>query len=542
MTPHTIPVRLPLCALMAAGLMACATVPPATTSNVANDDHGLMRKAAAALLAGDAPSALRGFGDAAARSPGDTNRQTLLALAYQQSAGGDPETLDVAAAGYDLALRGGQDAYWAAVLAGKSAYDRGRYGDAENYFAQAVLARPQDARALLALAMSAYLAGDPQLAAISAERAALDSPMRKDALRIAALAYAASGQGDMARMRYAEFSPLDPGDAPAVLRRISDLTRTQDSEPYPDMGETAPEAPDQVSVDVAIILSQTSQKDSIGLNLLDGLQAQYGFQNQHIKSSSDGAGIVSRTITDAITIPQLTYNLNLFNRFGQYYQVVARPMLTAYRGEPADFFVGRSAKIAVGGVNVATLENIDIGTDVKVTPLEIDAQRTKLKIEVTRSFLSAEPAGTFNEALNTWRQTVSTTVEVDFGSTLILSGLSESVRDSSLSKTPVLGDAPIVGSLFNKRITTNKRDAVLILVTPSPVRTFAAQAWARPAEVERLIAFWDTVVAPGSDMAAITRQLEHARLFTHARRDDARLTWPDLPRDEGEIVKDLLLP
>lgn len=366
--------------------------------------------------------------------------------------------------------------------------------------------------------------------------------MRKDALRIAVLAHAAVGHADTARSLYTEFGALDPTEAPAVLRRINDLTRTQDSEPVTNTDDIATATPDQVSVDVAIILSQTSQKDSIGMNLLDGLQAQYGFQNQHTKSSTDGAGSVSRTITDAITIPQLTYNLNLFNRFGQSYQVVARPMLTAYRGEPADFFVGRSAKVAIGGINVATLENIDIGTDVKVTPLEIDAGRTKLKIEVTRSFLSAEPAGTFNESLNTWRQTVSTTVEVDFGSTLILSGLSESVRDSSLSKTPVLGDAPIVGSLFNKRITTNKRDAVLILVTPSPVRTFAARAWARPVEVERLIAFWDTVVAPGSDMAAITRQLEHARLFTHARREDARLTWPELPRDEGEIVKDLLLP
>ncbi len=542
MTSPPVSVRLPLFALVMAGLTACASVPPAATSAIAENEHDVMRKAADDLLAGDTPSALRGFGDAAARIPSDANRQTLLALAYQQSAGGDPETLDIATAGYDLALRGGQDAYWAAVLAGKAAYDRGRYNDAEAYFAQAVLTRPQDARALLALATSAYMAGDPQLAAVSAERAALDAAMRRDALRIAVLAHAAVGHSDTARSLYTEFGALDPTEAPAVLRRINDLTRTQDSEPVADTADVAPATPDQVSVDVAIILSQTSQKDSIGMNLLDGLQAQYGFQNQHTKSSTDGAGSVSRTITDAITIPQLTYNLNLFNRFGQSYQVVARPMLTAYRGEPADFFVGRSAKVAIGGINVATLENIDIGTDVKVTPLEIDGGRTKLKIEVTRSFLSAEPAGTFNESLNTWRQTVSTTVEVDFGSTLILSGLSESVRDSSLSKTPVLGDAPIVGSLFNKRITTNKRDAVLILVTPSPVRTFAARAWARPAEVERLIAFWDTVVAPGSDMAAITRQLEHARLFTRARRDDARLTWPDLPRDEGEIVKDLLLP
>lgn len=169
MTSHPVSVRLPVFALVMAGLTACASVPPAATSAIAGNEGDVVRKAATALLAGDTPSALRGFGDAAARNPSDANRQTLLALAYQRSAGGDPETLDIAAAGYDLALRGGQDAYWAAVLAGKAAYDRGRYNDAEAYFAQAVLTRPQDARALLALATSAYMAGDPQLAAVSAE-------------------------------------------------------------------------------------------------------------------------------------------------------------------------------------------------------------------------------------------------------------------------------------------------------------------------------------------------------------------------------------
>ena len=527
------------CTLLLAGLSACATTgdgPHATAP-----DTGLST-AARALLAGDTEKAVRGFGDAAARNPSDANRQTLLALASQQAAGGDPGAQDVATAGYDMALRSSQNAYWAAVLAGKAAHDRGRYVQAQSYFARAVLMRPDDDRALLSLAISAYLAGDPQLASLSAAQAARsnDATVRKDALRIMALSSAASGREAEAYATLAQFQALAPDEAPVVLTRINELIRTGGAEPATTTAPpAAPTTTDQVSVDVAIILSQTSQRDSIGLNLLEGLQAQYGFREETVDS---GGGNIARTVTQAITIPQLTYNLNLFNRFGQYYQVVARPMLSAYRGEPADFFVGRSAKVAVTGVNFSQLESIDIGTNVKVTPLDITPERSRLKIEVTRSFLSGEPAGNFNESVNTWRQTVSTTVEVDFGKTLILSGLSESVRDSSATKTPVIGDAPIVGSLFNRRITTDKRDAVLILVTPSPVTAFDARPWARPADIERVISLWSTVVAPGSDAATITRQLEHARLFTRGRRDDARLSWPNLPRDQGEIVKDLLIP
>ena len=537
-TPH----RIAACTLMLASLSACATTSGTTTSLTARQADSALSSAARSLLAGDTDKAVRTFGDAAARNPSDANRQTLLALASQQAAGGDPGAQDVAAAGYDVAMRASQNAYWAAILAGKAAHDRGRYSQAQSYFARAVLMRPDDHRALLSLAISAYLAGDPQLALLSAGRAARsnDAALCRDALRVSALAAAATGRDAEAHMRLAEFQALAPDDAPAVLTRVNELIRTAGVEPVATtVSDAPPAAPDQVSVDVAIILSQTSQRDSIGLNLLEGLQAQYGFREETVDT---GGGNISRTVTQAITLPQLTYNLNLFNRFGQYYQVVARPMLSAYRGEPADFFVGRSAKVAVTGVNFSQLESIDIGTGVKVTPLDITPERSKLKIEVTRSFLSGEPAGNFNESVNTWRQTVSTTVEVDFGKTLILSGLSESVRDSSATKTPVIGNAPIVGSLFNRRVTTDKRDAVLILVTPSAVTSFDARPWARPADVERLISLWHTVVAPGSDAATITAQLEHARLFTRGKRDDARLTWPSLPRDQGEIIKDLLIP
>ena len=527
-------------------LSACAGATPHASlgfeTSAPSDDATQMQLASAAFMKGDSANAMARFGDLAARNPFDPNRQTLLALSYQQSSNGEPEALDMAMAGYDLALKSGQDAFWAAALAGRAAYDRGRYDQAQGYFAKAVLMRPEDSRAFLALATSAYMAGDPQVASLAADRVAelsADSETRRSALRIGALAYAAKGQQATAWTRYEGFSALSPVEAKPVFLRVNELVRTQDTEMLPET-QTAPDvaAPDQVSVDVAIILSQTLQKDSVGLNLLDGLQAQYS----HQKQSTNTDGNVSRTITESISIPQLTYNLNLFNRFGQYYQVVARPMLTAYRGEPSDFFVGRSAKVAVGGVNFAQLENVDIGTQVKVTPLEISGDRTKLRIEVTRSFLASEPAGNFAEALNTWRQTVATTVEVKFGSTLILSGLSESVRDATGSKTPLMGDAPVVGSLFNKRITTNRRDSVLILVTPAPSQAFAGPAWSRPTDVERLIDLWGTVIAPGSDMATITAGLGHARLFTRAKRDDGRLTWPNLPRDQGEILKDLLLP
>lgn len=533
--------RATLASALLCSVCACATAP--VTSSPRTSQIIPSAGAADALRQGDYATARKGFGDAAARSPSDPSLQTLLGLTYQAGAGGDPEQLDLALAGYGLALRSGQDAFWAAALAGKAAFDRGRYGQAQAYYARAVILRRDDPRALTGLAMSAYMAADPELAAAAAGRAAAlaaTPELKSTALRMVSLANAATGQVQAAETAYQQMSLIAPTEAAAIRPRMLELVRTQDSDIASSPKSAEGRSPDQVSVDVAIILSQNAQRDSVGLNLLDGLQLQYGRQDQQTHAG-EGTG-VARTITDTITLPQLTYNLNLFNRFGQYYQVVARPMLTAYRGEPSDFFVGRSTKVAVRGINFSQLENIDIGTQVKVTPLDITAEGTRLKIEVTRSFLSGEPAGTFNEALNTWRQTVSTTVEVRFGTTLILSGLSESVRDSSVTKTPLLGDAPLIGSGFNRRVTNERRDAVLVLVTPSPVEAFKSQPWGRPADVERLITLWDQTVAPGSDLGTITNTLSHSRLFSRARKSDAQLSWPSLPHDNEEILRELIAP
>jgi tetratricopeptide (TPR) repeat protein len=145
------------------------------------------------------------FSDAMPCNPTDAGPQTLLALSHQQSANGEPEALDMAMTGYDLALKSGQDAFWAAALAGKAAYDRGRYDQAQGYFANAVLMRPEDSRAFVALATSAYMAGDPQVASLAADLVAelsADSETRQAALRIGALADAAKGQQARAWTRY----------------------------------------------------------------------------------------------------------------------------------------------------------------------------------------------------------------------------------------------------------------------------------------------------------------------------------------------------
>jgi hypothetical protein len=392
------------------------------------------------------------------------------------------------------------------------------------------------------------MSGDPGLASVAAERAVTLSVHPDTAtLRIAALATAAAGDGVAARRYAAALAEAFPQDAATTTARVGEILQTAplDAPVSAVPGQVAPlePAPDQISVDVAIILSQNTSRERTGLNLLDGLRLQYGVA-RNVTRTTDRAGTDSyqRVITGSISVPQLDYNLNIFNRGGQMYSVVARPQLTAYKGEQSEFFIGRSLKVAVNGVNSSALEQIDIGIEMKVTPIDITATGTRVRIETGRSFLTADAAGTFNEALTTFRQKVVATAEIRFGETLLLSGLNESVDDRTYSKTPLIGDLPVVGNAFNERNKVQRRDAVMVLVTPSRTTALPGRPWARADPVERLAKFWTQVVDPLTNAAASQARLAHMRLFSRMSRGDVALPFSDPNQAAGEMLGDLLVP
>ena len=554
--PH--PLRpLTLGLLLAAA--ACVTVPdaalaakkkvPELADLSATAPGEVMDKGLAALRAGDSKLAIHAFAELAAREPRNGTAQALLGLSYQLSADKDPQALDLALAGYDLAARAEPGQYWPAAMAGRGAFDQGKYDDALSHFSRAALLRPNDAATLSAVAASAYMSGDAALASLAAGRAAaLDPGAKGENLRLATLAAAANGEAALAQERLAVLATRFPSVADDIRPRVAALVQTAALDtPVTAEAAAAPVAPDQVSLDVAIILSQNTQQERNGFNLLDGLSLQYGGGRQSSRTITSDNGIrtgnsYQRVLTASISIPQINYNLNLFNRGGQNYSVVARPQLTAYRGEQSEFFVGRTLRVAVNGVNTASLETIDVGIDLKVTPIEITPTGTRVKIEAGRSFLTADPAGSFAEALTTFRQRVVATAEIGFGETLLLSGLNEAVDDRTYSKTPLLGDLPVVGNAFNERNSTRRRDSVMVLVTPARPMLVPGRAWARSDAAASLVKLWTEVVDPRSNAAVTAETLGKMRLFTRMTRSDASTTFPDVRSASEQMIGELIAP
>lgn len=183
-----------------------------------------------------------------------------------------------------------------------------------------------------------------------------------------------------------------------------------------------------------------------------------------------------------------------------------------------------------GGQNVLSrdgaLQTIDVGTSVKLTPLEISPERTRFRVDTVRSFFVPTSSGTFTESVTTFKQTVGATAEVDFGKTLILSGLYEAVNVGWTSKVPVLGDIPVGNLLFNERQKTQSRDAAIVLVTPRLVGTLDTGTRVfRTETLTRLLTLWKELVDPLTNLDVLTAKL-HRKIFNYFRPQPGDLSLP----------------
>ena len=107
----------------------------------------------------------------------------------------------------------------------------------------------------------------------------------------------------------------------------------------------------------------------------------------------------------------------------------------------------------------------------RVTPLITPDNRIILDLVVTKDSVGTvvvTSGGVNVPSIDT--RTLTTRVMVGDGQTVVLGGILETDRRESEKKVPYLGDIPILGHLFKTTSKTNKKNELLIFVTPKILR------------------------------------------------------------------------
>ena len=115
-----------------------------------------------------------------------------------------------------------------------------------------------------------------------------------------------------------------------------------------------------------------------------------------------------------------------------------------------------------GATNVAFKKAV---LSLEVTPQITPDEHVSMDLKVNQDTVGEIYAGV--PSINT--REVQTKVLVENGQTVVLGGVHETENINGSSKVPVLGDLPVVGSLFRNTTNQDKKRELLIFVTPKIV-------------------------------------------------------------------------
>lgn len=217
-------------------------------------------------------------------------------------------------------------------------------------------------------------------------------------------------------------------------------------------------------------------------------------------------------------------------------KTLAEPTLVARSGDTASFLAGGEFPVPVaqssqvGSNNIAiTVQFREFGVSLAFTPTVMDGGLISLDVAPEVSAIDPTTAvvlSGFNvPGLQTRR--ASTTIELRDGESFAIAGLLQSDFQDTIRQFPVLGDIPILGSLFRSTDFLRNETELVIIVTPRLVV---------PARADTLAAPTDNFVPPSDfELFALGRLRSSLRPLTPMERARVMLEGQNGAGIDGEF-------
>ena len=163
--------------------------------------------------------------------------------------------------------------------------------------------------------------------------------------------------------------------------------------------------------------------------------------------------------------------------------ILSTPTLVTLDNEEAEIVVAQNVPFITGqftntgsGTDSAvnpfqTIERQDVGITLRITPQINEGNSVKLDIEQESSSISSSSVAS---DLITNERRIATSVLVDDQDILVLGGLTQDDHRDTVTKTPLLGDIPLLGNLFRSTQTTKTKQNLMVFIHPVILRDSAS--------------------------------------------------------------------
>lgn len=187
--------------------------------------------------------------------------------------------------------------------------------------------------------------------------------------------------------------------------------------------------------------------------------------------------------------------------------ILSEPNLTALSGETASFLSGgefpiETFQVTSAGSTIVETTFRDFGISLEFTPTVIGESRINMRVVPEVSTLDFSVARNGIPGLATRR--TDTTIELASGQSFAIAGLLNESSTENLSKTPGIGDIPILGALFKSEEFQRRETELVIVVTPFLVRPVSQERIPLPTDPFMRALPSASATATGSSTAAQT--------------------------------------
>jgi len=157
-------------------------------------------------------------------------------------------------------------------------------------------------------------------------------------------------------------------------------------------------------------------------------------------------------------------------------EILSRPSILARNDQPATVVVGQYVPLitsvsynTLSGAPINSVTYTDVGIILNVTPyITSDGL---LQMIVAPQTSSVDPSLTVPIAQGVNAPVIdvvsaNTVVVTPSGQTVVIGGLMQRSKASSDTKIPILGDIPVLGNLFKRKVASTAKEELLIFLTP----------------------------------------------------------------------------
>ncbi|WP_394839811.1 type II secretion system secretin GspD [Pendulispora rubella] len=159
------------------------------------------------------------------------------------------------------------------------------------------------------------------------------------------------------------------------------------------------------------------------------------------------------------------------------------------------------------GANTSNTNMLKIGPRIKITPHLNDSDEIRLDVDEQISDIISNPTTTYGSVISVERS-ATTTLTVKDEETVVIAGLMKNNVTKSVDKVPILGDIPVLGSLFRNTVESNSKSNLVLVLTPhimrdkaDRVRIFEKKMEERQAMIDHAALFGGQAWEPRKDFA-----------------------------------------